>query len=303
MYEHVNRPKAAKGKISSKEEFELCYLRHQYLRRSEINPDAQAMKPYAKIIRYISQNTYYTYQFLLSAVGFELDDIVNVNMTHLVSFLGLFAIEQMPDKFDEFIIIHRKKHGKNPTQLDILNKNKANFTLFLKQRMEDMVRICRQKARNVKGHLTEEFNVYYGPKKPPKILRTLLKSHEKLGFRKLDIAVFKSIRKKAKCPNERLFKFGRNWYVCVPIEQKSLGLVDFTGADMDPYDNIHNMDPEQIYFDKRDQQYWEEKKEEFNSFTPERKVRKIKAFIRKYKDDPAYKEEVRTARKLLKSEL
>lgn len=298
--EKVDRPEAGKKKISCKEEFELCYLRHQYIRKADHNPSAADMAPYNPIAVQQAKNTYFTYQNLFGRVGLECDDLISIAKVHVISYLGLFSIEKMPLKYDQFIYNHVVKHGKEPQVEDSLNKNKANFTMFLKQRMEDLVRVCRQKVRNIKGFPGGEYYVYVGTKKPPKVLSELMENHEKYGFKKLDIAVFKTIRKRAKAFGAGVFQFGNQWYVSLRYEHKNLSLADFSGAGMDPYDSLHNMSPERIYFDQQEEEFWQEKRVEFNSYQPTRRAKLLKSFVSKHKNKLQYKEEVKLAKKLLK---
>lgn len=299
MSEIVSRPEASKKKIHSKDEFELCYIRHQYFRKANINPSEEEMRPYYVIATSLARHTHFTYRNLFRLVGFEAEDLVNIAKVHLVSYLGLFSIEKLPEKYNAFLAVFKQTNDHDPWPEDLLNKNKANFTLFLKQRMEDVVRVCRQKARNVKGLPTEEYYSYYGPKKPPAILRNLVESHEKYGFKKLDMAVYKSIKKKVKT-TESVFVFNNIWYVAVPVEHKNLELIDLSGAGLDPYDNVHNMDPEQIFFSKESENHWQERQNNFEVKTKERKMIVIKKFIKNNKKNPTLSEEVRLARKMLK---
>lgn len=297
----IYRPKASEKKIHSKNEFELCYLRHQYIRKVHYNPTKEEMAPYEQIATHMAKNTFYTYKTLLNMVGFECDDIVSIARIHLISFLGLFTLDKMPKKYETFVDAHHLKYFKDPKEFDEMNKNKANCTMFLKQRMEDLIRICRQKARNIKGLPTEEYFFYFGPKKPPKILRNLLENYEKYGYRKLETAVYKSIKKKVKTNNNSVFKFDGNYYVAVLVEQKSLSLADFSGADMDPYDSLHNMNPEQIFFTKQENLNWNQKQEEFNNKSEYSKTIIIKKFIEENKKNTNFKQEIKVARKLLKN--
>jgi len=293
------RPKAEKKKIHSRNEFELCYLRHQYFRKVDYNPTSEEMQPYLNIAANLAKNTFFTYKNLFHMIGFEREDLTNIANIHLVSFLGLFSLEKMPQKYQDFIQLFNRLFGESPDEGELLDKNRANCTLFLKQRMEDVVRVCRQKARNIKGLPTEEFFFYVGTKKPPAILRDLIEKHEKLGYKKLDTAVFKSIRKKVR-PDGPVFRFDGKYYVSVPVEQKSLSLSDFTGAGIDPYDSLHNMTPEEILFDVETADIWEKRQEEFHNKTPTRKAHVLKKFIKNNKNKPEYEEEVKTAKKLLK---
>jgi hypothetical protein len=309
----IERPQADSKKISSKDDFELCYLRHQYLRRVDYNPTAAEMAPYNKIVSIQARKTFYAYANLFKLVGMELEDLNSIGHVHLVSFLGLYSF-RVPEKLREFVVAQVIKTGKLPPAWVQDAKNKANLTLFLKQRMQDVVRICQQKARNIKGQPTEEFYVFYGPKRPPKNPRELIDNYEKMGFRKLDIASFKTIRKRVmklddedaitKTGNQEkpfeILKFAGSYYISVPLDHRDLTVHDFAGADMDPYDSIHNKNPEQLYLEQADQEQFEEKKANFDSQSTKRKETIIRHFIRKHKGDPRFKEELQTARKFLK---
>ena len=300
MKRYVSRPKAPKKKIHSKDEFELCYLRHKYLRRVRYNPTEKDMKPFMAIATHFAKVTFFRYKNLFYTVGLELDDLINIARIHLTSFLGLFSLEKNKLKYKEFVKIFSDMKDRKPRDNDVLNKNKANFTLFLKQRMEDVVRVCRQKSRNIKGLPSDEYAYFCGPKPPPKIPRTLIKNYERLGFRKLDVAVFKTIKKRAGLIHTSLFNFKGIYYIAVPIEKKTLDVEDFSGADMDPHDSIHNMSPETIYFNLEDIEIWEKRKEEFDSKPDNVKANLVRNFIHEHKGDGRYKEEVRTAKRLLK---
>lgn len=297
MEEHF-RPEAEGRKIHSKDEFELCYLRHQYLRRTTRNPDATEMAPYQRIIKNQAGNTYFTYKPLFASIGFEVEDLISIGQVQLVSFLGLFAVEADDQRQADFEDLFLRKNAKEPNEKDILNRNLATFTMFLKQRFEDVTRICRQKARNIKGTITEEYHVFYGLKKPNKDKETMLKHYSNLGYKKLDLAAFRTIRKKS---GEKMsqFKYEGLWYICIPIRHKVLSLEDLDGADMNPHDALHNMNPEQLLLQIEENKEFEDKKLKFDSASVEERARIIKQFIKKNKKNGAFASELETAKKML----
>lgn len=295
----VTRPEAQQRKIHSKDEFELCYLRHQYFRKTTKNPDLEEMLPYMPIVRRQAYNTFSTYQNLFGSIGFEMEDLVSIGQVHLVSFLGLFSVELENERYYEFRKIFEKRNLKSPSHSDMMNKNKATFTLFLKQRMEDVVRICRQKARNVKAMVTDEYQIFYGPKKPHKDgLSELPKNYAQYGYKKLDMAAFRTIRKKSKQKNS-IFKYDGNWYVCIPVRQKVLSLEDLDGANMNPRDCLHNMNPEEIFLQIEENQTFEAKRQAFEHSSKEERAKLLKAFIRKNRRNGVFTNELETAKKML----
>lgn len=295
----VDRPAPDKRKISSKDDFELCYLRHQYFRKAKGNPTIEEMAPYMKIVENLSRNTFFTYYNLFKTVGMYLDDVTSIGQVHLVSFLNLFALEQMEAKNDQWILNWLLKHkGESPQAADFLQQNRANFSIFYKQRMEDLVRICKQKLRNIKGQSAEEYICFTGKSPLPRYPNKLIKEHEQYGFKKLDFSTFKSIRKKATVKtNVTAFQFADAWYVCFPIPQRELQIEDLVVSEVNPYSNTHNRRPDQIYSDKETERF----EEIFNNKPNDKKMLILKKFIAKNRNKSEYKKEVNTARKLLKT--
>jgi len=299
MENDATRPQAGRSKISSRNEFELCYIRHRYFRRSNYNPTPEEMAPYLPIIKNLAWKTLSVHSGLFYMIGFEREDLVNIGMIHLVSFLGLFSMEMLPDKYKEFVEKFILEHNDPPEEDDVVDKNRANFTIFLKQRFKEVVRICRQKARNVTGTALEVFQPLYGPNKPPMNLEILVDKYDLFNFRKMDLDVFKTIRKKAKAYGKLAFRHEKTWYILVPVRQKILEAKDFSGADLDPRDNIHNMNPEKLLSHLEENDKWDRKKRIFKRKSIEEKQRILQRFIRKNKNVPMFAEEVKTARRTL----
>ena len=71
-------------------------------------------------------------------VGLELDDVINIANVHLVSFLGLFSLESMPEKYKEFV--KKFKVGQNVNlpflhwklNLEDLSKFKLNEEILVR---------------------------------------------------------------------------------------------------------------------------------------------------------------------------
>lgn len=295
-YGPVTRPLPSDKKVRTSDSFELVYLRHQYFRRATYNPTEAEMAPYMKIVEHFTKNTFFTYFNLFKAVGMYHDDVLNIGRVHLVSFLGLYSLNRMEAKKALFVETFTKFNFKAPEDYDFDNKNKANFTMFFKQRMEDLVRVCRQKVRNIKGQPSEEYVVFCGSDKPPKYPKRLTKEYDQLGYKKIDFAIFKSIRKKADVNHDAtIFQFNDIWYVALALEQKQLDLDDIVGSGSDPYENVHNMQPDELYKEKE----FEEFQALFSKKSNTRKITIIRKFIAKNKKNVHYREEIGVAKKLL----
>lgn len=303
MKDYVTRPQAEDRKIHSKNEFELCYMRHQYFRKVNYNPTKEEMIPYKRIVEYIAGNTFHVYRNLFSTVGMEQDDVVSIAHIHLVNFLGLFELnrDRHNQKFDEFILkFQRKNEGQLPTDFDILSKNRADYTLFMKQRMADLVRICQQKAKNIKGMRVDQQIPFYGPNPPPEELYKLLEDNDAYGFRKLDNVAFKAAKKRVKAKQGEVFRFAGNWYVAVPIAHRNLTVLDLAGAGLDPYESIHNKNPEQLLLERQQEIRFDKRKKMFKNWSKTEKGKTIKEFIEKNAQNPIYREEIDIAKRMLR---
>jgi hypothetical protein len=261
------------------------------------------MAPYKKIINYLAHRTFYTYIGLFNVVGFGREDVEAVAAINLVNFLGLFKIgpAENVSKYSAFCAVVKKIKRRDPTDEDILNKNKANLTLFMKQRMTDLVRICRQKAKNIKGVKVEEYAPFYGAPPPPDDLYKLLEDNELYGYKKCDMGQYKSIRKKVKAKVDQVFRFAGNHYVAVPLDQRNLTVLDLAGAGLDPYESFHNLNPEEIFFRREAEIKFDIRVKRYKNSSKEDKVRTIMSFVEKNAENPRYQDEVVTARKLLRN--
>jgi hypothetical protein len=234
-------------------------------------------------------------------VGLDLEDVLNNGQVQLISFLGLFALEKNPEKLADFERNYKSRNSILCSKENILDKNKANFTCFLKQRLEDMVRVCRQKAKNIRGVVAEEFLVFKGSQKPPKDIEDLLDNYEKHGYSPLTTSSFKTIKKRMSRKQEGPVYLDNNiWYVCVPIRKKVLSLADFTCNNYDPYDNLHNMTPEEV-LDRSEANDWDGKWLKFNTISNNERKDMIKTFINNNQGNPTFKEEIKTARRFLEA--
>jgi len=292
-------PKNTPIRINSKDAFESCYMRHQYLKKVKKQPTREEMEPYYKIVENFTRNTFYVYKNLFLMVGLDLEDVLNNGQIQLISFLGLFALEQNPKKLADFKRNFRSRNSIICTKKDILNKNQANFTCFLKQRLDDMVRVCKQKAKNIKGIVAEDFVVFRGAKMPPKDIEDLLENYEKYGYSPMTSTAFKTIKKRMSNKQEGpVYLDKKVWYVCVPIRKKNLSLVDFTCNDYDPYTNLHNMNPEEI-FEKAECSDWDGKWLKFNMISNDERIEVLKNFVTQNEGNLKLKEELKTAKKFL----
>ena len=251
----------------------------------------------------MSRNTFYTYRYLFSAIGMELDDVTNIGRVHIINFIGLFEFSETknPDKYQEFLKLFAKKNGNTlPNLEDVQGKNKANLTMFMKQRMEDLVRICKQKAKNIRGLRIDEYIPFHGPNPPPEELYKLLEDNEAYGFKRLDSVAFKALKKRVKADIKEPFSHAGVWYVAVPLEQRSLNILDLEGAGLDPMDGDHYKDPERLLLEKENENWLDRKKKVYKNYSREEKAKVLLEFIDRNETNPIFQHEIIIAKRFLR---
>lgn len=288
--------KSFTDKANVKEEFELCYLRHLYVKKSKYNPSEEEMAPYTDIIKAQAQRIRRENWFILKEMGFELSDLTSIGQTHLISFLNLFSIEQNEEKFERFKDNHEIQYNKKPGDEDILDKNKADFTCFLKQRYQELIRLCRKKYKNVYG--ADIDSSFYKGKVLPERLSMLEEDSLALGFSKLDPVSFAAIRNKAKT-TEQVFEFEGFFYVEIKNKKLKLNSEDFVMNDLDPRELSHHRNPEEILLDVEAEDQAKRLLRRKRAITPHNKEL-LKNFIDSNKNSANMVKEVKLAKRLLK---
>jgi hypothetical protein len=127
----------------------------------------------------------------------------------------------------------------------------------------------------------------------------LIANFHKYGYNKVDSAIFRSIKKKAKPENALCFNFNGLWYVSIPTNYKPLEYIDFHNTILDPRESIHTWNPEDIILLSESTKKWDRVYKKYKKIPRNQKVDMIRSFIDNNKDSPLFKEELRTAEKIL----
>ena len=77
--------------------------------------------------------------------------------------------------------------------------------------------------------------------------------------------------------------------------------MDFVAQNLNPYENIHNLTPEDICLKNEENSYTNRLKAVFNKYSKKEKLRIINLFLESNKNNPEFKSEVKAAKKLLET--
>lgn len=289
-----------KQRIHHKDEFELSYLRWRYLIRTS-NPPAEVLKQFENAAYKCARDSFFGEKDTYIASGMELEDVCSIAQVHLVSYLGLYSIEHVPDQMEKFVNKYEKTNGKKPDEKEIKRKNLSNMICFISQRLRDLIRICKQKNRNITGeNVTYEIYKLTGKEKECSDWALSL-SPESYGFEKISraekIKVGSHIIRDAAM--ERVEHKGRVYRV----------ISDVTGVTwlsnhndpsnlpiFNPQDKILN--PEEIE-DFKLKHRKEKLLDRYQEASPKNKIRILKRIVRFLSKKEGFEQEVELAKTLL----
>lgn len=237
-------------KISSKEHFELVYMRHRYFRQS-INPEPKRLAQFEEMLCNISDKIYFKNISVFSLTGFEQDDLRNIARINTVSFISMGGLAENPDKAEEFRQRHKQKYGQDsePKEDDIFRKECYDLAKFLNQRLQEVAGFCKNKNKNIRG--TKDTECFFiGPtNKDPDDL-SLFYQHEQFGFIPITSKQYKKLVKKNKPQNKQNFLLDDNRIRAVYLQGSYLNKKDIEKTNLDPRENSFYKNPEELLMDK-----------------------------------------------------
>lgn len=300
----IARSTVGAGKrISHRNEFELCYLRHKYFKRAKKELTKEDLKLYQSAIEKLSLNNFYLYKSIFLCVGMVLEDILAIAKAHLVTFIGLFSLQADKKKRMAFYASFKNANGRKPNEKDIEQANIRLFFKFLKQRMEDLVRICKQKSAYITGKQYDSFEVFSSNFEPTKDQVVFLKhigscstEYIPMGFRKVSNYSFKKIDKSENSVKNNVYFLDGLWYVKVTRSNSRITKEDLECSIFGNSESIHLKDPETIMIDIEK----EKTIDRFKTLDSSSKIEVFKKFIKTNKNNPKMSVEVREAEKQIK---
>jgi len=242
----LDDPELDNIKISSKEHFELVYLRHKYFRKST-NPTKERLAEFEEMICNISDKIYIRNFQIFKTLGMEMDDLRNVGRIHTVSFISMSGIKENPDLFEELRIQHKAKYGNDsePGDRDVFLKEHYNLSRFLNQRLQEVARFSKNKNENIRG--SRNYRRFYigDPTQNPEDI-DLVRGHKDFGYEKITESQYKQIAKENKCKGQIKFSNKDGQTVrAVYIQGSFLTSQDIDESNIDPRRTSFYRSPEE----------------------------------------------------------
>lgn len=178
--------------VSTKEHFELTYLRWRYFMRAS-NPSEELIRQYEKAAYKVAKEAFNDHHESMKLSGLEIEDVCNIALVHLISYLGCYSL-QFSESGQEKVVEKRKK-AEFPDE-EVKRKDLSNMMVFIQQRMRDLVRVFKQKNKNVLGEHSVAILYQLIDKEVPCTDLELIKAPDKYGYRRVTPSQYKEVKRK-----------------------------------------------------------------------------------------------------------
>ena len=282
------------------EDFEMVYLRHEYLEKCE-SLDGRFVTEYAPVVNRTCQIMYDKLWPTYNKAGFHKEDIIAICNMYLLGYMGVYSMRFNKRERDKFVRKYRTTNKRPPTDKEIYNADRNNLINFLRQRLQHLSTVCARKARNILGTREKTYIFAHTDHSKPVSNEDLIERHKEFGYRKVTQKEFKESKKKAKALGEKTLT-DKDGYklVIVEILSRPLKREEYQMI-VDTQKSTDLMSPEEIMMHQEDEAQLNIYKDKFYQLTPKRQKSLLRKFLKKNKGNKLLKEEMRTARKILKN--
>ena len=240
-------PFSDQQRINHKDHFELSYLRWRYFMKSP-NPPRELIERYRPLVRKLANQNYKRFRPLYSIIGKDIEDIENIGLIQLVSYLGLFSVEHCEEKAIAFEKDAIARTGSAPTIESIRKKDLSDMSSFISQRLLDVARVCSQKNDLVAGgQIIYQMFVLIGEEREGSDAN-LLENPAYYGYKKLSKEQAAKVRRgiKFKLHGSERFTLEGKVYRLVYETKPRVNLEGIHGADellaLNPQDTVETQD-------------------------------------------------------------
>ncbi len=286
-------------KYNYKDDFEMLYLRHEYLTRCD-KLEGKFVEEYASIVHTTARIMYNKLYPNFNKVGFQRDDIVAITNMYMLGYMGLYSLRFNKEKRDKFTKTYKRRFGQKPTEQKIYAADRNDMINFLRQRIQHCSVVCARKARSIIVDEDRRAMFAETANSQPAAPEQLLESHKKLGYRKITKKEYKECKKKARELREQTVT-DKDGFKIINVEILSRGMSheDYLIL-FEKGQSLFSMNPEDVFISLENKEELEGFKAKFAATDIVRKKRILKRFINKNNGDKSYKKELTLARKMLK---
>ena len=290
----------ANKRYNYNDDFEMLMIRHEYISKVE-NPDPNWVKKFKPIVKTTAILMYNKFKPNFSKVGYDLDDVIMITNCYMIGYMGLYSIERNENVKQRILDSYKKRLNREPTAQEIAKKERTNLISFLRQRLQHASVLCARKARNITVGQDKRATYAFTSNSKPASDEMIYEKGKQLGYRKVTESELKNIKLNARInrSKELIDEFGFK-VIQVEIFNNGITRYDYECLFLDEKYGIYNSSPEELYIQKDEDKELSIMKEKFEELDIKDKKRTLRDFINTFRGNYRYKNELSTAKKMLK---
>lgn len=286
-----------KKRFNFRDDFEMLYLRHEYLARAG-KLDQTLIKKYAGIVHTTAK---IMFQRLTNfeKVGFAEEDVVAIANIYMLSYMALYSIQNNVREMDNLLA---KKRIDFLPESEIIRIDRNRLINFLRQRLHHCGTLCARKARNITVG-SDRRGIFAETENSTSVSKELvLEDYKKYGYRKATQKEYKEAIIKAKA-NKESDLIDKNGFKIFKIERLNDGLSEEDYRVLSEANKgIFYHSPDIALQMMEDELALEGFKRKFESMKKGERNKVLSSFIDKNKGDKSLKKELRLAKRVLDGE-
>lgn len=294
--------------VNYQDAFEDLYLKHDYLKRVK-DFDQNELKEHEVTVKVTAKIMYDKFKITYNKVGFYYDDIVNISRVYLYAYLGIYSFKTNPDKYEKYKLGFVKTKGRDPSIEEMTIGERNIIINFIRQKLTTCSTFCERKSRNIVVGKNEKKAFAFTEFSIPASNDLILEHPKTFGYRSLHKVEMELIKKNNL--NKKNGLFDKDGFKVFEIEQLSQLPVSFQiyvssgDSDDDEAVDLLNLSSvpsvEDTILDIEEDKDLDVNMINFESLETSKRKLMLTNFIRKNSDSKYLKEELYTAKKMLKN--
>lgn len=283
-------------RMNFKENFEMLYLRHEYIKRAK-KLDPAMVDRYAGIV-HTTAKIMFNKLTNFEKVGFAEEDLIAITNVYMLSYMALYSIQTNPKEMEAVL---KKRKLESLSDSEILRIDRNRLINFLRQRLHHCGTLCARKARNITVGVDRRGVFAETEKTLPASNEMILDNYKKYGYRKITLKEYKQALEKARMTKtSELVDNGGFKIIRIEILNDGISEIDHRIL-IESNQSLLSHPPDVILERMEYENLIESKRRKFNNMKPEERNKILNNFLRKNKGDKNLKQELKLAKKMLKN--
>ncbi|HBI01184.1 MAG TPA: hypothetical protein DDY18_06125 [Flavobacterium sp.] len=288
-------------KPNFKDDFELLYLRHEYM--DTINKASKKLDPsmvakYAGIVNTTAKIMYSKFKHNFVQVGFDVYDVIAVTNLYMLYYMSLYSMKNNPEFMERML----SKRTKATPESEVERIERNHLISFLRQRLQQFSVVCSRKARNITVD-SEKRAFFAATENSRDVAKELVfENPKKYDYRRLTTKEFKEARLRARMAQttELTDQYG---FKIIKMEKANLGISEYDYQLLtEENQGEFYLTPEKSLEKQEDDDRFENIKFQFNSLNQDEKRQVLLNFIQDAERDKHLKSEIKLAKQILEQD-